>query len=66
MPSKKARCKACRTDVSLPDFTMAFQPIVDIETGLVYAYEALVRPVGGGSAAQVLGQINDENRYAFD
>jgi EAL domain-containing protein (putative c-di-GMP-specific phosphodiesterase class I) len=66
MTSKKAQCKACRTDVSLPDFTMAFQPIVDVETGLVYAYEALVRPVGGGSAAQVLGQINDENRYAFD
>jgi EAL domain-containing protein (putative c-di-GMP-specific phosphodiesterase class I) len=45
---------------------MAFQPIVDIESGAAYAYEALVRPMGGGSAYDVLRQINDENRYAFD
>jgi EAL domain-containing protein (putative c-di-GMP-specific phosphodiesterase class I) len=45
---------------------MAFQPIVDVETAEVYAYEALVRPVGGGSAADVLSQINEQNRYAFD
>jgi len=45
---------------------MAFQPIVDIETADVYAYEALVRPVGGGSAYDVLTLINEENRYAFD
>jgi len=45
---------------------MAFQPIVDIETADVYAYEALVRPVGGGSAYDVLSKITDENRYAFD
>jgi EAL domain-containing protein (putative c-di-GMP-specific phosphodiesterase class I) len=50
----------------LPDFTMAFQPIVDVETGEVFAQEALVRPRGGGSAADVLGQINEQNRYAFD
>jgi EAL domain-containing protein (putative c-di-GMP-specific phosphodiesterase class I) len=45
---------------------MAFQPIVDIETADVYAYEALVRPVGGGSAHEVLSQITEVNRYAFD
>jgi len=45
---------------------MAFQPIVDIETAEVFAYEALVRPVGGGSAFDVLSQITEENRYAFD
>lgn len=50
----------------LPDFTMAFQPIVDIDTAAVYAFEALVRPVGGGSALDVLSQITEENRYAFD
>ena len=66
MEHKKARCDACRTDVAIPSFTMAFQPIVDLETGQVYAYEALVRPVGGGTAAEVLGLINDENRYRFD
>jgi EAL domain-containing protein (putative c-di-GMP-specific phosphodiesterase class I) len=45
---------------------MAFQPIVDIETEAVYAYEALVRPTGGGGAADVLSQINEDNRYSFD
>ena len=66
MISKKTRCNACRIDVALPSFTMAFQPIVDIETSAVYAYEALVRPMGGGSAYDVLSQITEENRYAFD
>jgi EAL domain-containing protein (putative c-di-GMP-specific phosphodiesterase class I) len=66
MRSTKTRCNACRTDVALPEFTMAFQPIVDIETAAVYAYEALVRPVGGGSAHDILSQITEEKRYAFD
>lgn len=66
MTSAKNTCKACRTDVDLPPFTMAFQPIVDVETGSIYAFEALVRPPGGGSAADVLSQINEDNRYAFD
>jgi EAL domain-containing protein (putative c-di-GMP-specific phosphodiesterase class I) len=66
MTSKKTRCTACRTDPTVPDFTMAFQPIIDIETSDVYAYEALVRPVGGGTAHDVLSQITAENRYAFD
>jgi EAL domain-containing protein (putative c-di-GMP-specific phosphodiesterase class I) len=66
MTSKGKRCTACRTDVTMPDFTMAFQPIVDVETTDIYAFEALVRPIGGGSAYDVLSQITDENRYAFD
>jgi EAL domain-containing protein (putative c-di-GMP-specific phosphodiesterase class I) len=66
MSAQKIRCNACRTDVAVPDFTMAFQPIVDIETADIYAYEALVRPVGGGTAHDVLSQITEHNRYAFD
>jgi EAL domain-containing protein (putative c-di-GMP-specific phosphodiesterase class I) len=66
MTAKRYACNACRTDVQLPAFTMAFQPIVDLETAQIYAYEALVRPIGGGSAHDVLSQITDENRYAFD
>ena len=66
MHGKKVRCAACRTDVAVPEFTMAFQPIVDLETAEVYAYESLVRPVGGGTAHDVLSQITEENRYAFD
>ena len=45
---------------------MAFQPIVDLDTGAAYAYEALVRPPGGGSAAEILNQIDANNCYAFD
>ncbi|NTZ42592.1 EAL domain-containing protein [Altererythrobacter sp. SALINAS58] len=45
---------------------MAFQPIVDIETGQPYAFEALVRGSGGEGAADVLGKVTPENRYAFD
>jgi len=60
------QCSACRADVETPVFTMAFQPIVDIEASKVFAYEALVRPIGGGSALTVLGQVTDANRYSFD
>jgi EAL domain-containing protein (putative c-di-GMP-specific phosphodiesterase class I) len=66
MDAKKTKCNACRTDVVIPEFTMAFQPIVDIETGGIYAFEALVRPPGGGSAYDILSRITQENRYAFD
>jgi len=45
---------------------MAFQPIVDARTQQVYAYEALVRAQAGGSAAEVLDRVNDDNRYLFD
>ncbi len=66
MSIAKVKCGACRAEIPLPSFTMAFQPIVDIHSAEVYAYEALVRPTGGGSAADVLSQINEENRYSFD
>jgi EAL domain-containing protein (putative c-di-GMP-specific phosphodiesterase class I) len=66
MSIAKGKCGACRSDVTLPSFTMAFQPIVDLDSVDIYAYEALVRPVGGGTAADVLSQINEENRYSFD
>ncbi len=66
MSIPKVKCGACRSDIPLPSFTMAFQPIVDIDSGEIYAYEALVRPTGGGSAADILSQINEQNRYSFD
>ena len=41
-------CSGCRdgADFEIP-FAMAFQPIVDVETGHAFAYEALVRGVDG-------------------
>ncbi|WP_254602023.1 EAL domain-containing protein [Sphingomonas bacterium] len=64
---KRPTCTGCRdgTAFDIP-FTMAFQPIVDTVTGQPFAYEALIRGIGGESAASVLGQVTDGNRYAFD
>jgi len=45
---------------------MAFQPIIDVEARTIYAFEALVRGPQGEGAASVLGQVTEENRYAFD
>jgi EAL domain-containing protein (putative c-di-GMP-specific phosphodiesterase class I) len=66
MSATKPRCLACKVSAAIPDFTMAFQPIVDILNSEVYAYEALVRPIGGGTAQDILSQITEESRYAFD
>ncbi|HYI40916.1 MAG TPA: EAL domain-containing protein [Allosphingosinicella sp.] len=45
---------------------MAFQPILDLETGAPFAYEALARGLRGEGAASVLDRVTPENRYAFD
>jgi EAL domain-containing protein (putative c-di-GMP-specific phosphodiesterase class I) len=45
---------------------MAFQPIVDVANGTIFAHEALVRGVGGEGAFSILSQVAEENRYAFD
>ena len=66
MTSSKA-CAACRSGEPLSfQFTMAFQPIIDLTTSQVWAYEALVRGPEGQSAFSVLSQVNDDNRYRFD
>jgi len=60
-------CSACKSGVSQPfPFTMAFQPIVDVEAGKIFAYEALVRGKNGESAGSILGQVTEVNRYSFD
>lgn len=45
---------------------MAFQPIVDVSTGQVFAHEALVRGAGGEGAGSVLSTVSEHNRYVFD
>ena len=47
-------------------YSMAFQPIVDVETQSIYAYEALVRGVNGEPAHTILDQADDSNRYDLD
>lgn len=61
----RAGCAGCRQPFAT-DITMAFQPIVDIRDGSIFAYEALVRRKDGGGAASVLSQITPDNRFAFD
>ena len=61
------RCQGCRGGEQLPfDFTMAFQPIVDIAQGQVWGYEALVRGIDGQGASHILSQVDESNRYKFD
>ena len=59
-------CDGCRSERKQFDLAMAFQPIVDVETGQAWAYEALVRGPAGEGAGEVLGAVTSENRYAFD
>ncbi len=61
------KCKACRDGNSFEiPISMAFQPIVSVRSGKVFAYEALVRGQDGSSAGQVFEQVTDDNLYAFD
>ncbi|MBB98105.1 MAG: diguanylate phosphodiesterase [Rhodobacteraceae bacterium] len=60
-------CDGCRNGVRLDfDFTMAFQPIVDLGSGRIWGYEALVRGLDGAGAGAVLSRVTPENRYRFD
>lgn len=61
------KCSGCQDGASfeLP-ITMAFQPILNVANGTVFAQEALVRGVNGEGAGHVLGQVSEQNRYAFD
>jgi EAL domain-containing protein (putative c-di-GMP-specific phosphodiesterase class I) len=60
-------CAECASGTALGfDFSMAFQPIVNLTTGQVFAHEALVRGLGGEGAASVFAHVNEANRYRFD
>ena len=59
-------CQGCKSEDHKFDIAMAFQPIVDVETGHVFAFEALVRGSKGEGATEVLARVTSENRYAFD
>jgi EAL domain-containing protein (putative c-di-GMP-specific phosphodiesterase class I) len=64
---KSLTCRECRDGAGLDfDFTMAFQPFVDVTTGELFGYEALVRGPNQESAGAILAKVNDGNRYQFD
>lgn len=60
-------CAECTGRAGLDfDFTMAFQPIVNVVSREIFAYEALVRGLHNESAAEVFLNVNENNRYRFD
>lgn len=60
-------CNNCKDLDNLNfDFSMAFQPIIDVSNHSIFGYEALVRGLNGEPAAEILSKLVDENRYTFD
>lgn len=60
-------CQDCLNGAGLTfEFSMAFQPILDLQNQCIFAYEALVRGKHGQSAGSILSQVNESNRYRFD
>lgn len=63
----KLSCQECLKGEGLPfSFSMAFQPIVDIQKQEIYSYEALVRGVNGEGASIILKQVTPDLIYRFD
>ncbi|HSG02142.1 MAG TPA: EAL domain-containing protein [Marinobacterium sp.] len=64
---RKLSCSQCLDGAVLGfDFSMAFQPIVDIASKQIFAQEALVRGLAGEPASTVFESVNEENLYRFD
>jgi len=60
-------CQDCLNGAGLSfQFSMAFQPILDVSKNEIFAYEALVRGTQGESASWILEHVNESNRYRFD
>jgi blue light- and temperature-responsive anti-repressor len=53
-------------DEAAPEFTFAFQPIVDTETGRVFSHEALIRGLNNEPAYQVLRRFAGPGADIFD
>lgn len=64
---RKLGCAECIRGAGLEfDFTMAFQPIVNLDTGEIFAQEALARGPNNEPASFVFAQVNESNQYRFD
>lgn len=48
------------------DYTFAYQPIVDIEHGVIFSHEALIRGLDQESAGHVLKQVPASAMHQFD
>lgn len=66
-PVSNIGCGACSEENALDfDFTMAFQPIVDVQNKEIFAQEALVRGLYGESAGEIISKAHQQNLYKFD
>ncbi|WP_258807722.1 EAL domain-containing protein [Pseudidiomarina sp. CB1] len=64
---RQQTCRDCLAGKDLGfAIEMAFQPIVDIKTQRIIAYEALVRGPNGEGAGWVFERVTHDNRYYFD
>ncbi len=60
-------CNSCSDNIGLDfDFTMAFQPIIDLQEKKIFAQEALVRGLSNESAGEILSKVTPQNKYKFD
>lgn len=60
-------CDSCKNmDDHSFSFSMAFQPIIDINENTIFGYEALVRGINNEPAITILNKLIDDNRYTFD
>lgn len=65
--AKELPCSGCRRGEELDfDFTMAFQPLVDLAAKEVFGYEGLVRGLNNESAYSIIQQVTAKNVYKFD
>ena len=53
-------------DVASDRISVAFQPIIDVETRTVYSYETLLRGSGGESAGALLESVSADRIHRFD
>lgn len=65
-PSSEQLNQTQDDDFNSPEFSLAFQPMLDIDSKRVFGHEALARGLKGQSAQSVLYKINANNRYHFD
>lgn len=64
---KPSGCSHCKDlDKFDLEFSMAFQPIINVNELAVFGYEALVRGLNNEPAIEILDKIVEQNRYTFD
>lgn len=65
--AKTLPCDGCRNGEMLNfDFTMAFQPLVDLSSKRVTGYEGLVRGLNNEPAFSIIERVTARNIYRFD